>query len=111
MMGKHPQREPKLFYYDLCLEERIPQDHLLRKIQAVVDFDFTYGLVQEHYGINGNVSVPPPVILKLMLLLFLYDVASERELMRSLPYRPGALWAGCGSWVMTWIVRYPTTVF
>jgi transposase len=92
MMGKQPQQEPKLFYYGLCLEDRIPQDHLLRKIRTTVDFDFTYGLVQKHYGVKGNVSVPPPVILKLMLLLFLYDVPSERELMRTLPYRLDWLW-------------------
>jgi transposase len=92
MMGKQPQPEPKLFYYDLRLEDRVPQDHLLRKIQAVVDFDFTYDTVKEHYGANGNVSVPPPVVLKMMLPLFLYDVASERELMRSLPYRLDWLW-------------------
>lgn len=92
MMGKHPQRQSKLFYYHLRIDERIPQDHLLRKIQTTVDFDFTYGLVQEHYGVKGNVSVPPPVILKLMLLLFLYDVPSERELMRTLPYRLDWLW-------------------
>lgn len=92
MMGKQPQREPKLFYYGLCLEERIPPDHLLRRIRTAVDFDFTYALVRKHYGVRGNISVPPPVILKFMLLLFLYDVSSERELMRTLPYRLDWLW-------------------
>ena len=58
-MGKPPQPQAKLFYYHLRIDDRIPQDHLLRKIQTMVDFDFTYGLVQEHYGIKGNVSVPP----------------------------------------------------
>lgn len=92
MMGKQGPAEAKLFYYDVRLEERIGPDHLLRKIHATVDFDFTYGLVQRRCGVKGNVSVPPPVILKLMLLLFLYDVPSERELMRSLPYRLDWLW-------------------
>jgi transposase len=92
MMGKQPPQDPKLFYYGLCLEDRIPPDHLLRKIRMTVDFDFTYGLVRKHYGVKGNVSVPPPVILKLMLLLFLYDVPSERELLRTLPYRLDWLW-------------------
>jgi len=58
-MGRQPQQEPKLFYSGLCLKDRIPQDHLLRKIRAAVDFDFTYGLVRKHYGVRGNVSVPP----------------------------------------------------
>ena len=92
MMGKQPKRQAKLFYYHQSLEDRIPPDHLLRKIQTRVDFDFTYALVEKHYGLKGNVSVPPPVILKLMLLLFLYDVPSERELMRSLPCRLDWLW-------------------
>jgi transposase len=92
MMGRQLQQSGKLFYYDFSLEQRIPQDHLLRKVRAMVDFEFTYGLVRKHYGVKGNVSVPPPVILKLMLLLFLYDVASERELMRTLPYRLDWLW-------------------
>jgi transposase len=92
MMGEQPQREPKLFYYGLCLENRIPAGHLLRKIRTPVDFDFTYGLVQERYGVKGNVSVPPPVILKLMLWLFLYNVPSERELMRTVSYRLDGLW-------------------
>jgi transposase len=92
MMGKQLPPQAKLFYYGLCLEERIPADHLLRQIRTRVDFDFTYDLVQKRYGRKGNVSVPPPVILKLMLLLFLYDVPSERELMRTLPYRLDWLW-------------------
>jgi transposase len=37
-------------------------------------------IVKEKYGINGNESVAPPVILKMMLLLILYNVRSEREL-------------------------------
>ncbi len=92
MMGQQPLRQAKLFYYGLCLEERIPPDHLLRQIRTRVDFDFPYELVRQRYGRKGNVSVPPPVILQLMLLLFLYDVPSERELMRSLPYRLDWLW-------------------
>jgi transposase len=92
MMGQPPPQVPKPCYYGLCLEERIPPDHLLRKIRTQVDFDFTYDLVRPYYGVKGNVSVPPPVLLKMMLLLFLYEVSSERELMRSLPYRLDWLW-------------------
>ena len=41
MMGQPPPRAPKSCYYGLCLEDRIPPDHLLRKISAPVNFDFT----------------------------------------------------------------------
>ena len=58
MMGKQAPQEAKLFYYDICLERRIPQKHLLRKIKDILDFDFVYPLVKDCYGKNGNVSVP-----------------------------------------------------
>jgi transposase len=57
-----------------------------------VDFDFVYDEVDELYGSNGNPSVPPPVILKLMLLLVFYNVRSERELLDTLPERIDWLW-------------------
>ena len=91
-MGKQSPQEAKLFYYDISLERRIPQNHLLRKIKGILDFDFVYPLVKDYYGKNGNVSVPPPVIMKMMLLLFLYNVRSERELMDTIPFRMDWLW-------------------
>jgi transposase len=48
--------------------------------------------VKDTYGDNGNVSIPPPVILKMMLLLILYNVRSERELMDTIPLRLDWLW-------------------
>jgi transposase len=69
------------------LETRVRKDHPLRKVNELIDFDFIYKEVEKAYGRNGNASVPPPVILKLMLLLILYNVRSERELMNTLPER------------------------
>ena len=92
MMGNQPGFQPKLFYYQINLEQRVPKDHLLRKIEQKIDFDFIYKEVKDTYGDNGNVSVPPPVILKMMLLLILYNVRSERELMETIPLRLDWLW-------------------
>jgi transposase/uncharacterized protein (UPF0179 family) len=92
MMGHQPTPQPKLFYERIQLDQRIRSDHVLRRIARHVDFDFIYQEVQDSYGPNGNVSVPPPVILKLMMLLILYNVRSERELMATLPERLDWLW-------------------
>ncbi|MGA3086558.1 MAG: IS1182 family transposase [Thermodesulfobacteriota bacterium] len=93
MMGyESKENQEKLFYYGINLEERIRPDHPLRKIAGLIDFDFIYDEVKEHYGIKSNVSVPPPVILKLMLLLILYNLRSERELMGTIPERLDWLW-------------------
>ncbi len=92
MMGQQKGNQGKLFYYNLCLEQRIRQDHPLRKVAEKIDFDFIYNEVKDKYGGNGNISIPPPVILKLMLLLVFYNVRSERELMSTLPERLDWLW-------------------
>ena len=92
MMGYQPGSQPKLFYHQINLEQRVPRDHLLRKIQEKIDFDFIYAEVKDTYGDNGNVSIPPPVILKMILLLILYNVRSERELMETIPMRLDWLW-------------------
>ena len=92
MMGRVKQNQGKLFYTRLNLDKRIRQDHLLRQIDNLIDFDFIYDEVEDAYGSKGNVSVPPPVILKMMLLLVLYNVRSERELMDTIPERLDWLW-------------------
>ncbi len=92
MMGFQTDLQPKLFYHTINLDERIPAYHILRKIRNQIDFDFIYREVKDLYGGNGNVSVPPPTILKMMLLLILYNVRSERELMNTLPMRLDWLW-------------------
>lgn len=92
MMGHHPPPNDPLFSFSVQLEMRVRKDHPLRKISQLIDFEFIYEEVEKTYGKNGNVSIPPPVILKLMLLLVLYNVRSERELMETLPERLDWLW-------------------
>jgi transposase len=92
MMGREPQRQPSLFYTRFNLEQRISPNHPLRAIDRIIDFDFIYDEVRDAYGHNGNVSVPPPVILKMMLLLVMYNVRSERELMDTIPMRLDWMW-------------------
>ena len=92
MMGEQRGLQPKIFYPHMNLEERVPRTHLLRRIQEQIDFNFIYGEVRDTYGSKGNVSDPSPVILKMMLLLVLYNVRSERELMETIPMRLDWLW-------------------
>lgn len=92
MMGVRKSRETKLFYYGIELEKRVPKDHLLRRVKEAVDFGFVRKRVADSYGYNGHESEDPIVILKLMFLLFLEDVKSERELLRTLAMRLDWLW-------------------
>jgi transposase len=87
-MSYQPPPNDPLFSFNVQLESLVRKDHPLRKIKELVDFDFIYKEVEKTYGRNGNVSVPPPAILKLIL----YNVRSERELMATLPERLDWLW-------------------
>ena len=92
MMGMQQSPQSSLFYIGINIDRRVRANHPLRRVKQHIDFDFSYIEVKDHYGTNGNVSVPPPVILKLMLLLVFYNVRSERELMDTIPERIDWLW-------------------
>ena len=91
MMGVQ-KSEPQLFNYAVNLEKRVRANHPLRQVKALIDFSFARDEVGRCYGRNGNESVPPEVILKMMFLLFFDDVRSERELMEVIAERLDYLW-------------------
>jgi len=91
MMGQH-DGQAELFSYEVNLERRVRADHPLRAIRAAIDFTFVRQEVAHCYGRNGNESVDPAVIMKLMFVLFFDNVKSERELMRMLAERLDYLW-------------------
>ena len=91
MMGTQ-NNQSSLFSYHINLEQRVRPDNPLRAIKEVVDFGFVRREVAALYGRNGNESVAPEVILKMMFLLFFDNLAGERELMRIIPERLDYLW-------------------
>src|SRR5246500_5954695 len=91
MMSEGDAQAP-MWSYQVNLEKRVRSDHSLRRINGVLDLSFVGGQVAHTYGRRGNKSVPPTVIVRMMLLLFLDDIKSERELMRIIPERLDYLW-------------------
>src|SRR5882724_3493567 len=91
MMGEQ-NSEPQLFNYAVNLEKRVRASHPLRRVKELINFGFVREEVAHCYGRNGNESVPPEVILKMMFLLFFDDIKSERELMEVIGERLDYLW-------------------
>ncbi len=79
MMGQQPRME-SLFYY-FRLEDQIPEDHLLRRIDRYIDFQFLRERLRDAYSSMGRPSVDPEILLRLLLLGYLYGITSERRLM------------------------------
>ena len=91
-MGILQPKEASLFAYDVNLELRIASDHPLRAIKRTLDLSFVDPLVEKTYGRSGNQSVPPQIILRMLFLLFYYDIPSERELSDQIAVRLDFLW-------------------
>lgn len=62
------------------LEEMIPSDHLLRRIERAIDFSFIDRLTEPLYSGLGRPSVPPQVLVRMMMIGYLYGLTSERRL-------------------------------
>jgi len=92
MMGPKQQSEAKLFHYGVNLENRVRGNNPLRAIKRTVNFRFVRQRVMKFYGRDGHQSEDPIVIMKLMLLLFMDNVSSERDLMRIVAERLDYLW-------------------
>ena len=91
MMGVQDSQQD-LFCYSVDLDKRVRPDKPLRKISELIDFSFVRQETKCFYGYNGNQSVDPVVIMKMMFLLFLDNVSSERELMRVIAERLDYMW-------------------
>ena len=78
MMGTQ-DGQPGLFSYRINLDKRVRSENPLRQVNQAIDFTFVRAEVASLYGVNGNESVDPAVILKMMFLLFFDNVASERS--------------------------------
>lgn len=92
MMTVEGPLQNALFKPPQDLGARVPQDHLLRQIAQVLDLGFVNHAVEDKYGAVGHESVPPTRIMKLLLLLVVYNVSGERALFRDLPMRIDWLW-------------------
>jgi transposase len=87
-----PAEEQALFSYRINLEHRVSADHELRKLAGVLNLDFVIPAVADCYGRSGHVSLDPRLIVKMMLLLFYYNISSERELVEQIKVRLDFLW-------------------
>ena len=67
--------------YTVNLDDFVPQDHLLRKIDGVLDLDFVYELTSPLYCTdNGQTSIDPVLFFRLQIIGYLYGIKSDRKL-------------------------------
>lgn len=91
MLREHDNKQTGMEF--VCIEELVPKDHLLRKIDRAIDFDFIRDKVKELYcADNGRPAVDPVVLFKMLFLGYLYGVRSERQLVREIQVNMAYRW-------------------
>ena len=79
MMGTAVSRQDRLFY-SFNLEDRVPADHLLRQIDAVLDLSWLRAVLAPFYSHTGCPSVDPALLIRMLLVGYCYSIRSERRL-------------------------------
>ena len=82
MMGHHARSEA-LFYY-FRLEDQVPEAHLLRLIDKHVSFKFVRQQLKGSYSETGRPSIDPELLLRILLIGYVYGITSERKLVEEL---------------------------
>ena len=91
MINDRPQTQSSLEF--VCIDELVPKDHLLRKIDKHIDFSFIHDLVKDLYcKDNGRPAIDPTLLFKILFLGYLYGARSERQLIRDIQVNVAYRW-------------------
>ncbi len=80
--GSHDRSEA-LFYY-FRLDDQVPENHLLRLIDKHISFAFVHERLRDRYSETGRPSIDPELLLRILLIGYLYGSTSERRLVEEL---------------------------
>ena len=77
----------------VALDQLVPEDDLVRKIEQAIDFDFIYDLVKDTYCLdNGRPSIDPVVLIKIVLIQYLFGIRSMRQTIKEIETNVAYRW-------------------
>src|SRR5580700_4378237 len=78
MMGV--QATSARFFYDFCLDDHVPSDHILRSIDRHLDLDDVRQAVRPFYSSTGRPSIDPELMIRMLIAGYCMGIRSERRL-------------------------------
>ena len=93
-MGRLNRDQDQLFY-SFNLDDAVPSDHLVRKIAAVLDLSWVHSELADHYSNLGRPSIDPELMLRMLILGYVFGIRSERALVREVQVNLAYRWF-CG---------------
>lgn len=94
MMGRLNQNQGRLFY-PFCLDEAVPGDHSVRETAAVLDLSWVPAELAPYYSTIGRASIDPILMLRMLILSYVFAISSERALCREVQVNLAYPWF-CG---------------
>jgi transposase len=94
MMGRLNRDQGQLFY-SFCLDEVVPDDHRVREIAAVLDLSWMHAELAPHYSHLGRPSIDPVLMIRMLILGYVFAIRSERLLCREVQVNLAYRWF-CG---------------
>ena len=94
MMGRLNRDQGQLFY-SFCLDEVVPDDHRVREIAAVLDLSWVHAELAPHYSHLGRPSIDPVLMIRMLILGYVFAIRSERLLCREVQVNLAYRWF-CG---------------
>ncbi|RIO05919.1 transposase, partial [Mammaliicoccus sciuri] len=80
-------------YEMISVSELVPKDHLLRKVDKVLDLNFVYELVEDKYCLdNGRPSIDPVILVKILLIQRLFGIKSMRQTIKEIETNVAYRW-------------------
>ena len=77
----------------VCIDDLVPQDHIVRAIQKSIDFNFIYEEVKDMYSENsGRPSIDPVVLFKIVFIQFLFGIRSMRQTIKEIEVNMAYRW-------------------
>ena len=94
MMGRSSQDQEQLFY-SFNLEEVVPDDHSVRAIARVLDLSWVRSELAPHYSPLGRPSIDPVLMIRILIIGYVFAIRSERALCREVQLNLAYRWF-CG---------------
>ena len=92
MMTQNPDKKREQIVM-MCMDDLVPQDHMLRKIDRALNWNFIYDLVEEKYSPDkGRPSLDPVMLIKIPFIQYLYGIRSMRQTIKEIEVNVAYRW-------------------
>ena len=91
MLTKHSKDQREQLEV-VALSELVPEDHLVRKMEEAIDFSFIYQKVAPLYSSKGRPSIDPVVLIKIVLIQYLFGIRSMRQTIKEIETNVAYRW-------------------